>query len=185
MRYVTTMAELGSISAAARALDVSQPTLSASLRDIESALGITLFVRSRGRPLTPTAEGRQLIPDIRRLVNHADDVQQRALGLAGPSTGTVRVGSLVTIAPVLVPPLLRSFRGASPLASVAVTTGDQAELLEGLRVGDLHMALTYDLNIDEGVAFVPLADVAPKVILPTTHELAGRRSLRLAELGAE
>jgi len=185
MRYVTTMADTGSISAAARALHVSQPTLSASLRDIEAALGITLFVRSRGRPLTATAEGRQLIPDLRRLVSHADDVHQRALGLADPSTGTVRLGSLVTIAPVLVAPLLRGFKSASPLASVTVTTGDQAQLLEGLRVGDLHMALTYDLNIDEGIEFVPLADVAPKVLLPATHELAGRRSLRLAELTAE
>ena len=103
LRYVVAMADTGSISAAARSLDVAQPTLSSSLREAETSLGVTLFLRSRGKPLVLTAEGRSLLPEIRRLVAHADDVEQRAVGLAAPATGTVRIGSLVTIAPVLVP----------------------------------------------------------------------------------
>ncbi|HEY4331269.1 MAG TPA: LysR family transcriptional regulator, partial [Ilumatobacteraceae bacterium] len=110
LRYVVAMADEGSISAAARLLDVTQPTLSSSLRDAEESLGVTLFLRSRGRPLVLTAEGRVLLPEIRRLVAHADDVGQRARGLAGPGTGMVRVGALVTVAPVLLPPLLSAFR---------------------------------------------------------------------------
>lgn len=182
LRYIVTMADEGSISAAARALNMTQPTLSSSLRDAETSLGVTLFLRSRGRPLALTAEGRVLLPEIRRLVSHSDEVGQRAAGLAAPSTGTVRIGSLVTVAPVLVPPLLRAFRGLRPDASVWVTTGDQEQLLLGLRNGDLHMALTYDLNIDEGVDFVAVADVAPKVLLASSHPLAARRTVALGSL---
>jgi DNA-binding transcriptional LysR family regulator len=185
MRYAVAMADLNSISAAARSLSVTQPTLSSSLRELESTLGVSLFLRSRGRPLTLTAEGRILIPEIRRLVAHADDVGRRARGLAGPSTGTVRIGSLVTVAPVLLPPLLREFRDLRPGAGVTITTADQQELLLGLRTGDLHMALTYDLDIDEGVDFVPIAPVAPKILLASTHPLAGRRSIRLDALAGE
>ena len=182
LRYVVAMADAGTISAAARGLAVSQPTLSSSLRELESTLGVSLFLRSRGRPLALTAEGRILLPEIRRLVAHADDVGRRASGLAGPGTGTVRLGSLVTVAPVLIPPLLREFRGQQPDAGVSVTTADQQELLLGLRTGDLHMALTYDLDIDEGVEFVPIAPIAPKVVVASTHPLAGRRSVRLEAL---
>ena len=167
MRYVVAMADSGSISSAARALDVTQPTLSSSLREAELSLGVTLFLRSRGRPLALTAEGRVLLPEIRRLIAHADDVTQRAQGLAGPNTGMVRVGSLVTIAPVLVPPLLSAFRVDRPDADVWVTTADQQELLLGLRTGDLHMALTYDLNIPTwpfyGVAW--LGDVCAVLLI--------------------
>ena len=185
MRYVVAMADAGSISAAARNLDVTQPTLSSSLRELEQSLGVALFIRSRGRPLTMTAEGRVLLPEIRRLVAHAEDVAQRASGLAAPSTGTVRVGSLVTVAPVVVPPLIREFRAQQPDAGVSVSTADQRELLTGLENGDLHMALTYDLDIDEGVNFVPIAVVAPRVLLPSTHPFAGRRSISLAALASE
>lgn len=182
LRYVVAMADSGSISAAARSLAVTQPTLSSSLRELELALGVSLFLRSRGRPLTLTAEGRILLPEIRRLVAHADDVGQRASSLAGPTTGTVRLGSLVTVAPVLVPPLLRDFRAQRPDAGVRVTTADQQELLLGLRTGDLHMALTYDLDIDEGVEFVPIARIAPKALVSSSHPLAGRRAVRLDAL---
>ena len=185
MRYVVAMADNGSISSAARALDVTQPTLSSSLREAELSLGVTLFLRSRGRPLALSAEGRVLLPEIRRLIAHADDVTQRAQGLAGPNTGMVRVGSLVTIAPVLVPPLLSAFRVDRPDAAVWVTTADQRELLLGLRTGDLHMALTYDLNIDEGVEFVPIASVPPKLLLGSSHPLAGKRSLSIKALAKD
>jgi DNA-binding transcriptional LysR family regulator len=185
MRYVVAMADHGSISAAARHLRVSQPTLSSSLRELESALGVTLFLRSRGRPLAATAEGRTLLPELRRLVAHAEEVGQRARGLAAPNTGTVRIGSLVTVAPVLLAPLLRSFRDQQPHANVSVVTADQQQLLEGLRTGELHMALTYDLDIDEGVEFTAVAGIAPKVLLAAAHPLAGKRSIRLAAVASE
>ncbi|MCU1397766.1 MAG: transcriptional regulator LysR [Acidimicrobiales bacterium] len=185
IRYVVAMADAGSISAAARTLEVSQPTLSSSLRELEQSLGVSLFVRSPGRPLTVTAEGRVLLPEIRRLAAHADDVAQRASSLAAPTTGTVRIGSLVTVAPVVVPPLVREFRTDQPDAAVTVTTADQQALLAGLDNGDLHMALTYDLDIDEGVDFVPIAQVAPKVLLSSAHPLAARRSVQLAALADE
>lgn len=185
MRYAIAMADHGTISGAARALDLTQPALSGSLRELESALGVTLFVRARGRALTPTAEGRVLLPEIRRLVADALDVEQRAQGLVAPSTGTVRVGSLVTVAPILLAPLLRAFRDEHPSAGLGVTTGDQQALLAGLGTGDLHMALTYDLDIDEGIEFVPIADVPPKVLLPSSHPLASRRSIRLDALRDE
>ncbi len=179
------MADEGSISSAARALNVTQPTLSSSLRELEHSLGVTLFLRSRGRPLALTPEGRVLLPEIRRLVQHSADVEHRAQGLAAPQTGSVRIGSLVTIAPVLLAPLLRAFRDRRPDAGFNVTTGDQQELLNGLRTGDLHLALTYDLNLDEGVSFQPIATVAPKVLLPSAHRYAGRRSVKLSALSKE
>lgn len=185
VRYVVAMADAGSISAAARQLRVTQPTLSASLRELETSLAVTLFLRSRGRALIPTAEGRVLLPEMRRLIAHAEDVGLRARGLAGPATGTVRVGSLVTVAPVLLPPLLRAFRDENPDTRVEVTTGDQQALLQGLRTGDLHMALTYDLDIDKGVEFVPIAEVPPKVLLSSAHPLAGKRSIHLSAVAGE
>lgn len=185
MRYALAMADEGSISSAARTLNVTQPTLSSSLRELEYSLGVKLFLRSRGRPLTLTPEGRVLFPEIRRLVQHSGEVEHRAEGLAAPYTGTVRVGSLVTIAPVLLAPLLRAFRDRRPDAGFNVTTGNQEELLTGLRNGDLHVALTYDLDLDEGVDFQPIAAVPPKVLLPASHLLAGRRAVKLSALAKE
>lgn len=185
LRYVVAMADTGTISSAARSLGVSQPALSTSLQEAEASMGVALFMRSHGRPLVLTAEGRALIPEIRRLVAQADELALRAAGLAAPTSGTVRLGTLVTIAPILLPPLLSAFRSVLPGATVSVTTADQATLLDQLRTGDLHMALTYDLSIDEGMEFSPIAVVPPRVLLSTSHPLSRRRSVRLQDLSGD
>src|SRR5690606_11620072 len=72
-----------------------------------------------------------------------------------------------------------------PDVRMHVTEGSESELLEGLRTARLDVALTYGLSLSIEMTFVPLALLPTYVLLPADHPLAGRPSLRLAEIAQE
>lgn len=182
LHYFLAMSDAGSMSDAAVRLGVSQPTLSTALRDLEKALGVVLFDRSRGRSLILTNVGTALVPETRAMLQHADEFEQHAGHLTSSRAGTVRVGALVTVAPIVLPPLLRAYGDAHPSAPVTLITGDQAELLHAMEARDIDVALTYDLQLDNAFDFRAAVDVPPLALLPADHRLAHRRRVSLRAL---
>ena len=68
---------------------------------------------------------------------------------------------------------------------VNVSEGDQAELLSKLKKGAIDLALTYNLQLDSDIAFTPLVELKPYVLLAADHRLAGRKSISLTALAEE
>jgi DNA-binding transcriptional LysR family regulator len=185
LHYFLAMAEAGSMSDAAARLGVSQPTLSTALRDLEASLGIVLFGRSRGRSLILTTDGTALLPEARAMLQHAEEFEQRAVHLTSASGTTLRVGALVTVAPIELPPLLRAYRNDHPATPITLTTGDQAEMLQALAAGDIDVALTYDLQLDDSFDFRAAVEVPPMALLAADHPLAHRRRVTLRALAGD
>jgi flavin reductase (DIM6/NTAB) family NADH-FMN oxidoreductase RutF len=102
-------------------------------------------------------------------------------GLTDPAV----FGCFAPLAPYTVPRLLAEFLGHHPDADVRVVEGDQEELLRGLGSGDIAFALTYDDGLPEGLNRQHLTDVAPHVLLPALHPLAGQPAVSLHALASE
>ena len=185
MEHFVALAEHGSVTAAAAEVGLSQPALSASLKALESALGVTLFVRHRGRGLGLLPEGEALLVEARELLARADDLEERMSSSADGSTGRLVLGSLMTAAPIVLPPLVRRFRNLHPGVAVEIRTGVQAELLDDVASGALHAALTYDIGLGTGIDFVRLADSAPHVLVAADHPQSGADSVGLADMVGE
>ncbi len=175
----------GSVSSAAERLSMSQPSLSNALSAMEHEIGMSLFVRRRGHSVQLTPEGRALLAQARALVQHAEDVESRLTNVSAPAGGRLILGSLVTVAPVLLPRLMRGFLDDEPDVDVSVTSHDQHGLIGALRSGDIHVALTYSLDIDDDIEFVSVVSIPPRVILPADHRLASRAAVTLRELAGE
>lgn len=131
--------EAGSISGAARMLNISQPSVSSAMAAMEARLGLRLFDRSRsGIALTPEGEALRLRAEMLfHLLGDAEqDVRDAARGMAGP----LRVGGTPGALVSLLPPALRALEARGVHASVSVFERADGELNTMLRSGEIEVA---------------------------------------------
>lgn len=182
IEYFVAVGEAGSLAEAAQTLNVSPPSISAALAQLESELQTQLFVRQHAQGMALTAGGRRLFAEAKKLLRRAGNLQNIAADLGEEAAGDLRVGCLQTVAPLALPHLRKRFEARFPKVRVQQRESHQAELLQALQNAELDLCLTYDLDIPPGVEFLPLADMPAYVILPAKHPLAGRGALAPADL---
>lgn len=132
----------GSISAAARALGVSQPSVSKTLHHAEDSLGIPLFQLSRGR-LIPTDEAHALMREAGDLFERLDTLQQTARNLAQAGGGHIRLGIVPSIALDIVPQAMAQFRREWPRVTFEVHTHHHDDLVRSLIGREIDLAIAY------------------------------------------
>jgi DNA-binding transcriptional LysR family regulator len=185
LEYLVAVAEAGSIAAAAGRVNVSAPSISAAIAQIEAEFGLQLFVRRHAHGLTLTPGGHTFVGQARVVLVAAEALNGLASDLAGTVRGPLAVGCLRTFAQLVLPELRRRFELQHPDVRVRQYELDHAGILARLRAAEIDVGLTYDLSIPSDVDFEPLADLPPLVMLPAGHPLAGRPVLAPEDLVAE
>lgn len=118
-------AEEGSLSAAARALGMAQPTIGRQVDGLEAELGVILFERvGRGLTLTPT--GLELLEHVREMGLAASRVSLAALGQSQALEGTICISASETYAAVLLPPIIAKLRAQEPGIQVEIVVANHA-----------------------------------------------------------
>lgn len=182
LRALVTVAELGSISLAAKKLGRSQAAVSSTVTEIEARLGIQLFVRKPAKGLFATSSGEIISLEARGLLAHADEFEMIAGALGSGLEGEVSVGCFTNLAPIVFASLLASFSSEYPGIQVRIHIGDQEEVLQGLRSGKTELALTFDLDISDSYEAISLAELPPHAIVAASHPFARREEVSLSEL---
>lgn len=140
LRTLVSIADLGSFSAAARALHLAQPTVSLHISELESRLNATLLTRGNRR-VTPTAAGAALVEHGRRLLRSADDavdaVRRQSQGLAG----RVRLGTSTGVVVDLLPQVLAQLETEHAGIEVEVSILGSSEAMARLVAGTLDIGL--------------------------------------------
>lgn len=170
------------MTGASRRTNVSQPSISAAIAQLEAKFGLQLFIRHHAQGLTLTAAGRHLLVEARSLLAQANELRQEALNLGSSLSGELTLGCFLTFAPLLMPGLLRRFAARFAETRVKLHEGHVQGLLEGLRSGRFELALTYDLNLGPDLQFEELAEVPLHVLLPVDHRFAAAEAVSLREL---
>jgi DNA-binding transcriptional LysR family regulator len=180
-RYFTMIAEKGSFSAAARAMNVSQPALSSQIRELERLLGFPLFDRtSRRVELTP--QGSQFLDYARRIILETEFVNRAAKDIhANP----LRIGTAHFTA--IVPQRLRlieDFARSHPEASLSVLGRQHIQLFEDLHSRKIDVAITLEPKIEEttsaveerglrdGIERISLGSKSLSLLVPAEHPWA-------------
>jgi DNA-binding transcriptional LysR family regulator len=185
LQYFVAAAEAGSVTDAAQNIPVAQSSVSAAITQLEAALGVQLLIRHHAQGISPTAEGRQFLDRARALLRDADELERFASELTAELSGTLHLGCLVTLAPLVTPRLGQGFRERHPAVSLEMVEAGQADLVNGLRSGQLSVALTYDLDLAADLTFAPLASLPPFALLGADHPLAATESVTLEDLAGE
>ena len=140
LEYIVAVADTGRVGAASKLLNVSQPSLSAQLADVEADLGVTLFVRGRsGAKITP--EGEEIVRRARLILKEHEDLRASVTG-GGIFQGRLRLGVLPSIGPYLLPEVVRRLHRQHPDFRLVVREEATRDLDEGLRSGRLDMIIS-------------------------------------------
>src|SRR5215218_7918491 len=140
LRYAVAVADERHFGRAAAATHVSQPSLSAQVRELESRLGVTLFERTtRGVLLTPA--GEDLVARARRVLTEVDDLVAAAERLADPGVGPVHLGVIPTVGPYVVPGLVSRLRRELPGIELHLHEEQTDRLLAQLAAGRIDAAV--------------------------------------------
>lgn len=182
LEYFIAVGETGSVASASEKLEVSSPSISAALVQLEEELGVQLFIRRHAHGMALTGGGRRLFYEAKKVLRHADNLQNIAADLSEQVAGTLRVGCLQTVAPLILPWLRKDFEAKFPQVRVCQIEDHHAGLLAALQNADIDLSLTYDLDIPVDVNFEPLVSLPPYVMFAAEHPLAARRAITLAEL---
>lgn len=181
LEYAVAAARCESIGEAAKSCHVSQPSLSAQLGQLETALGRKLFERSpKGVVLTPF--GTTWIPQARALLEQAKSLDDLARAEEEPLCGAVRLGVIPTVAPFVLPAALPTLHAQYPQASVYLVENETAKLLEQLHAGQLDvLVLALEAELGE-VQTLPVFRDPLMVALPPGHRLAADETVSLADI---
>jgi DNA-binding transcriptional LysR family regulator len=185
LRYVVETADAGSVTEAAKRLNVSQPSVSTAVAQVEAELGVQIFVRHHARGVSLSAAGQKFVNDARLLLTHFRDFAQNAQTLGDALRGEIMVGSFVTLAARFMPGLLSGFARRAPGISVRLEEGDQKDILEGLTSGRTEIAVSYSFSVPDEILGERLADLPPHVIVSADHPLARRKQVSLTEFADE
>ena len=178
------VAETGTITAAASRIHSSGSAVSDAVTSLERAIGVPLMVRRRSQGVTLTSTGQSIVALAREVLARATELESTARG-DDRHSAPVRIGAFHTLAPTLLPPLIRRFDAEHPDAEIAYVLDDQQGLAERLASGELDVALVYDLDFPLDFERVPLLRSSAVAVLPAGHRLAARASVRLEELAGE
>ena len=140
LRTFVDVIELGSFSAAAERLNLSQPAVSLQIRQLEKRVGVSLIERV-GRKARPTAAGSELLDHARQI----DTVVAAALdGMARHAKGVMgrlRLGTGATACIFLLPPVLRDLRQRFPTLEITVSTGNTADIVKAVEENTIDIGL--------------------------------------------
>ena len=157
LTYFVRVAELGSFTRAAVALDVAQPALSRQIRQLEVELRQNLLVRN-GRGAVPTEAGKLLLEHGRGILHQVERAREELGRVRGALAGRVAIGLPPSLARVLTVPLTRAFRQQLPEASLSISAGLSVTLQEWLNTGRLDIAVLYNAQPAPEMEITPLQD---------------------------
>lgn len=171
LRYLVSVAEQRHFGRAAEACHVSQPTLSSQIRKLEEELGVTLLERTNKRvELTPV--GSQILAHAREALAHAAQMEAVARAARDPLVGPLKLGVIPTLAPYLMPMILRPLREAYPGLVIELWEDQTRALIEGLRNYRLDAALLATALEAPEITEIPLFEEPLLAALPVNHRLA-------------
>ncbi|MDE0420841.1 MAG: LysR substrate-binding domain-containing protein [Gammaproteobacteria bacterium] len=153
LQYLVSLADTRHFGRAAERCHITQSTLSAGVRDLESVLGTVVAERS-SRPVVITRVGLQIAARAKAVLREAEEIMEVARAAHSPMTGEMRLGVIPTISPFLLPRVLPVLRERFPELTIYLREEQTAPLLARLEDGELDAALialpyeTEDLSVD-------------------------------------
>lgn len=155
----------GSISAAARSLNVSQPSVSKVLRHAEDQLGFTLFQLVRGR-LVPTDEAHALFREVGDVFDRLTSLQQAAKNLRNMGGGHIRLAVVPSLGLDVAPQAIARFRRQHPSVTFEVQTLHHDDLFRALYERECDIAIAYDPPPHPRLATIDLATGELAILFP-------------------
>lgn len=182
IHYFMEVAKREHVTEAAHALHVAQSAVSRQIFNLEDELGVRLFIRE-GRNVKLTPIGKMFLNQMQQAMKVIDDAKREIEEYLDPDHGTIRIGFPSSLASYILPTAISSFRERYPQVKFQLKQGSYRYLIDGVVNGEFDMALIgpvpkQEKKIEGTTLFIDNI----VALMPESHPLASRKSLKLAEL---
>ena len=177
------VAALGSVTAAAARLKMSQSAASTALSDLQIVLRRPLFAHAKGRPLQITDEGKRLRPTVRSLLGEIEDIERGEAD--APLSGTLVIGATAMVAETVLPGLCIEFMRLNPDVQIHVEAESAGDLFERLARFELETALIEIFPDVEGIELTHWRTDELVLVVAPDHPLARRMRLKIRDLAGQ
>jgi LysR family hydrogen peroxide-inducible transcriptional activator len=176
LRYLVAVAQQRHFGRAAETCGVSQPTLSSQIRKLEEELGVTLLERTNKRvEITPV--GSRILAHAQRALHEAALMEAVARAARDPLVGPLKLGVIPTLAPYLMPLILKPLREKYPGLTIELWEDQTRALIDALRNHRLDAVLLATAGEAPEITEIALFDEPLLAALPPNHRLAARREV--------
>lgn len=180
LRYLVALIDHNHFGKAADACFVSQPALSMQIKKLEEEFEVSLLERSN-KTFMITEIGKLLAEKAREILNQVQELKETAKRSKDPYSGELRMGIIPTIAPYLLPYIMKRLQSAFPKLTLYLVEEQTAIIVEKLKQGKLDAIIALPMK-EENFSTVNLFEEAFMLAVPNTHPLSKRKILRQAEL---
>jgi DNA-binding transcriptional LysR family regulator len=178
-----TVVRRGSVTAAAKELVVTQPSVSAAVSALERELGVRLTERA-GRTVRPTAAGEAYAPFAADVLGLLEQGARSAREAAEAHPHTLRISAVTTAGEYLVPQLIQAFRERRPDVEISLDVGNREVVFQRVLDHKVDVAVTGRIPEDERLVGVDFADNEFALVTSSDDRLARRRWVGIEELGS-
>lgn len=178
LRSFHAVANHGGFTAAARALNVGQPTITTQVRQLEKQYGVELLVRA-GRKVELTDAGRDLYEVTRRLIAAEQEGRDLLQAHGGRAAGRLR---LAAVGPFHATEMVSAFKAKNPQVEVIMIFGNSQRTLQRLTDLEADVAVLAHVDDDPRVHMVPYSQHRVVAFVNKDHPWYGRQSIRLSDL---
>lgn len=185
LRTLVCIWERGSLSAAARELGMSQPSISKRVQRLEAELGVRLLLRGPKQPVELTAAGDRTLTFAREVLSRLEALERDLARLKAAEPGTLLVAASTIPGEYLLPGLLAHFRREYPQIRVQATIADSSDVVERVSAGEVDLGLIGRGLRRPGLTLERLVGDEVVLIAPPGHPLAGRGPVRVADLSGQ
>ncbi len=184
LQFLTALADAGSFSRAAEACLVTQPTLSAAIKEIETLIGTPLVERT-GRASKLTGAGEIAVERARQILAETEEMVLLARGAGTPLTGTFRLGAIPTIAPFLLPETVKRLRKDYKDLKLYLREDKTVSLLAALQARTLDAAIIALPWHTPGIDTLTVGAENFQLVFPVGHKLALQTKFSLEDIQKE
>lgn len=184
IHYFLAAAETGQFSAAAAKAYVTQTTITAAIRELESILGLKLFLRHHAAGVSLTVDGQKFLHHAYNIVAAVNSAIHDPELMCQDVSGRVRLGATPTMLGSYMVPVIARFLRAYPQIEVDVIEMDRPVLETALLRAEVDMGVLWLVNLDQPEAFntVPLTRSRRQLWLPASHPLLKKRNISLSDI---
>lgn len=173
------VATLGSVTAAADRLNMSQSAASSALTDLQIILKRSLFAHAKGRPLQITDEGKRLHPMVRSLLSEVVDIERAE---SAPLEGRLVIGATAMVAETMLPTICVDFIRQNPGVEIKIEATTAGDLFDRLARFDLETALVEIMPSVEGIEVIKWRNDDLWLVVAPGHPLADRKQLKISDM---
>jgi DNA-binding transcriptional LysR family regulator len=174
----------GSITGAAKLLNVSQPSISKVLAHAEQQLGFPLFDRHKGK-IVPTREAERLIDHVTAAYRNINELRRVSKNLGSAETGVIRIAMTPALGIDIIPAAIASYLELHPDTMFEIETLHQHQVVRALREVRVDFGIVFSTPVIPGIRIEPLVTAEFVAITHPTLDLHGKSKLTLDDLDGQ